>query len=208
MILIGQYDSPFVRRVGITLEHYQLPFEHRPWSVWGNAEQIAEYSPLRRVPVLILDDGAVLVESFSILQALDELVGPGRALVPMPGPSRQEASKITAFCTGICDKAVVLLYSELKLMAPSEKWKARCQTQVLETFARLETERAQRKTPHFFGLTLTHADIAFGCAFRFTSEAHPSWFEPKAFPALAEHAARLEELPEFQAILLPITNNL
>ena len=53
MILIGQYDSPFVRRVGITLEHYQLPFEHRPWSVWGNADQIAEYNPLRRVPVLI-----------------------------------------------------------------------------------------------------------------------------------------------------------
>src|ERR1700759_3161825 len=180
MILIWQYDSPFVRRVGITLEHYQLPFEHRPWSVWGNAEQIAEYSPLRRVPVLILDDGAVLVESFSILQAVDELVGPGRALVPMPGPSRHEASRITAFCTGICDKAVVLLYSELKLMEPSEKWKARCQTQVRETFARLKAERATRKPPHWFGLTLTHADVAFGCAFRFTTEAHPSWFDPKA----------------------------
>ena len=38
MILIGQYDSPFVRRVGIALRRYQLPFEHRPWSVWGDAE--------------------------------------------------------------------------------------------------------------------------------------------------------------------------
>ena len=208
MILIGQYDSPFVRRVGITLEHYQLPFEHRPWSVWGNAEQIAEYNPLRRVPVLILDDGGVLVESFSILQALDEMVGPARALLPVPGPSRHAASRITAFFTGICDKAVVLLYSELKLMAPSEKFKARCQTQILETFARLEAEREERHTPHFFGLTLTHADIALGCAFRFTSEAHPSWFDPNAYPALSEHAARLEALPEFQAILLPITNNL
>jgi len=208
MILIGQYDSPFVRRVGITLEHYQLPFEHRPWSVWGNAEQIAEYNPLRRVPVLVLDDGAVLVESFSIVQALDEMVGPGRALVPSPGPSRLEALKITAFCAGICDKAVVLLYSELKLMAPSEKWRARCQTQILETFARLEGERAQRRTPHFFGLTPMHADIALGCAFRFTREAHPNWFDPNAYPALNEHAARLEALPEFQAISLPITNNL
>ena len=32
MILIGQYDSPFVRRVGIALSLYDIPFEHRPWS--------------------------------------------------------------------------------------------------------------------------------------------------------------------------------
>jgi glutathione S-transferase len=41
MILIGQYDSPFVRRVGITLRLYGIAFEHRPWSVWGDAEKIA-----------------------------------------------------------------------------------------------------------------------------------------------------------------------
>ncbi|HEX2669966.1 MAG TPA: glutathione S-transferase N-terminal domain-containing protein, partial [Polyangiaceae bacterium] len=57
MILIGQYDSPFVRRVGIALRHYGLSFEHRPWSVWGNAAQIAQHNPLRRVPTLLLDDG-------------------------------------------------------------------------------------------------------------------------------------------------------
>jgi len=35
MILIGQYDSPFVRRVGIALTLYGLPFEHRPWSIFA-----------------------------------------------------------------------------------------------------------------------------------------------------------------------------
>jgi glutathione S-transferase len=30
MILIGQYDSSFVRRVAIALRLYGLPFEHRP----------------------------------------------------------------------------------------------------------------------------------------------------------------------------------
>src|SRR5262249_34848211 len=60
MILIGQYDSPFVRRVGIALTLYGLPFEHRPWSTFSDAEKIRPYNPLTRVPTLVLDDGAVL----------------------------------------------------------------------------------------------------------------------------------------------------
>ena len=40
MILIGQYDSPFVRRVGIALTLYGMAFEHRPWSVFGETEKI------------------------------------------------------------------------------------------------------------------------------------------------------------------------
>ena len=48
MILIGQYDSPFVRRVGIALREYGLAYEHRRWSVWGDAEKIAAHNPLRR----------------------------------------------------------------------------------------------------------------------------------------------------------------
>jgi glutathione S-transferase len=30
MILIGQFDSPFVRRVAIAMELYGLQYEHRP----------------------------------------------------------------------------------------------------------------------------------------------------------------------------------
>ena len=57
MFLIGQYDSPFVRRVAIALRLYGLPFEQRPWSVFGDAEKIAAYNPLIRVPTLVLDNG-------------------------------------------------------------------------------------------------------------------------------------------------------
>ena len=30
MILIGQYDPPFVRRVGIAMHLYRIAYEHRP----------------------------------------------------------------------------------------------------------------------------------------------------------------------------------
>ncbi len=78
MILIGQYDSPFVRRVGIALTLYGLPFEHRPWSTFSDAEKIRAYNPLVRVPTLVLDDGAVLIDSHIILDYLDSLVPAGR----------------------------------------------------------------------------------------------------------------------------------
>ena len=85
MILIGQYDSPFVRRVGIALTLYELPFEHRPWSTFGDADKIRPYNPLTRVPTLVLDDGEVLIESHSILDYLDSLVPADRRMFPAAG---------------------------------------------------------------------------------------------------------------------------
>ena len=110
MILIGQYDSPFVRRVAIALTLYPLPFEHNPWSVFGDMQKVQAYNPLVRVPALVLDDGAVLIESHCILDYLDGLVGVERALFPATGVARRDALKIAALATGMGDKAVSLFY--------------------------------------------------------------------------------------------------
>jgi glutathione S-transferase len=129
MILIGQYDSPFVRRVAVALALYQMPYEHRPWSVWANASEIARFNPLRRVPVLVLDDGLALVESGAILDALDHLAGPERALLPRTGPLRREALRLAALATGLADKAVTLLYEHVLRTEDrrSSVWVTRCQ---------------------------------------------------------------------------------
>ena len=66
MILIGQYDSPFVRRVAIAMRLYGMPSEHRPWSTFGDADLVARFNPLRRMPTLVLDDGEALIESTAI----------------------------------------------------------------------------------------------------------------------------------------------
>jgi glutathione S-transferase len=207
MILIGQYDSPFVRRVGITLHRYKIPYEHRAWSVWGDAEKISEHNPLRRVPTLLLDDGTALLETFSIIDALDEVVGPERALLPAQGPVRREGLRIAALSSGLADKAVSLLYERLFRDAPAEAWVERCKRQITSTLEALEADRVARSTPHWLGLALTHADVAFGCAFRFLCEAHPSLAERGRYPALEAQAARCEELEEFRAVVQAITND-
>src|SRR3954468_6964251 len=86
MILIGQYDSSFVRRVAIALRLYAMPFEHQPWSTFGDADRIAPFNPLRRVPTLVLENGEALLESGVILDHLDELAGQERALIAERGP--------------------------------------------------------------------------------------------------------------------------
>src|SRR5262245_27303631 len=96
MILIGQYDSPFVRRVGIALTLYELPFEHWPRSTFADAERIRRYNPLTRVPTLVLDDGTTLIESHIILDYLDSIVPVDRALFPRAEPERREALRIAA----------------------------------------------------------------------------------------------------------------
>ena len=50
MELIGQYDSPFVRRVGIALRRYGMEFRQQPWSVWADADELARLGELRNSP--------------------------------------------------------------------------------------------------------------------------------------------------------------
>jgi glutathione S-transferase len=146
MILIGQYDSPFVRRVGIALRLYGLPFEHRPWSTFGDADEIAPYNPLRRVPTLVLDSGEVLIESTAILDYLDERVGASKAMIAEGGPRRREALKICALATGLGDKAVSLVYERLLHREKSDVWMTRCATQISGVLDALEADRAGRRS--------------------------------------------------------------
>jgi glutathione S-transferase len=206
MILIGQYDSPFVRRVGIALRTYGLAFEHRPWSVWGDAEKIAAHNPLRRVPTLLLDDGTALVETFAILDAIDALIPAERALLPRSGPARRDGLRIAALSSGLADKAVSLLYEPMFRENPSASWTARCRRQIADTLGVLEGDLAARGSRYWLGAALSHADIASTCAIRFTREAHAGLFDPARHPALEAHARACEALPAFGEIYLPITN--
>ena len=200
MMLIGQYDSPFVRRVGIALTTYGMAFEHRPWSTFGDAEKIAPFSPLRRVPTLVLDDGSAIVDSLAILMALDDLVGPERAVLARRGPDGRELLRLCGFAAGVAEKGVSLVYERVLRERALPMWVERCRTQVIETLDLLEGERAGRGTPYLFDAALSHADVMLAVMWSFITEALAADFEWRRWPALGAHAAACEALPAFSQV--------
>lgn len=203
MILIGQYDSPYVRRVGIALTLYGIPFEHRPWSTFGDADKLRAYNPLTRVPTLVLDDGEVLIESHIILDYLDSLAPAGRAMFPKEEPARHKALKVAALGSGLADKAVSLFYERNFHRETSEAWSSRCRLQMSAALKVLEDDRAARTTPYWFGAEIGHADVIVAGALRFMLDAHAGAMTLDDCPALAQHLARCEALPVFQTISQP-----
>ena len=205
MFLIGQYDSPFVRRVAIALRLYGIAFEHKPWSTFGDADKIAPYNPLRRVPTLVLDDGEALIESMIILDHLDDLVGPEKAMLPRGGAERRMHLRVCALASGLGDKAVSLLYERVLRKEQLALWVERCQAQIADVLDVLEAERAKVTTPYWLGTRIGHADVAVACVVRFTREAHPQLFDAARYAALAAHSARCEALAPFQEIVQPLS---
>ena len=204
MLLIGPYDSPFVRRVAIAMRLYGIGFEHKPWSTFRDAEKIAAYNPLRRVPTLVLDSGEALIESHIILDYLDELVGEEKAMIASHGAERRQHLRLCALATGLGDKSVSLVYESVLRREQLKLWVDRCEAQVSGALDVLERERATVATPYFFGERIGHSDIATACVLRFTTEAHPHLYNDQRYPALAAHAARCEALPAFKEIAQPL----
>ena len=205
MFLIGQYDSPFVRRVAIALKLYGLAFEHKPWSTFGDADKIAPYNPLRRVPTLVLDDGEALIESHIILDYLDELVGDAKAMIAPRGPERRRHLRIAALATGLGDKSVSLVYESALRKERLALWVDRCEAQIAGALDALEKERAAANTAYLFGERIGHSDIAVACVLRFTVEAHSHLFNAQSYPALSAHSAMCEALPAFKDIVQPLS---
>ena len=204
MILIGMFDSPYVRRVAVSLEWLGLPFEHRDWSVGRDAELIRRYNPLGRVPTLVLDDGEVLVESSAILDQIDETVGSERALLPVSGPLRRRGLKLMGIASGAADKAVSQIYE--RVFRPESKWHQpwldRCREQMEGGLA--ELDRACAVLPAgdwLLGPSFSQADISVACCTTLMSEA--VGFDAVRFPALTALVARCEQLPVFQKYHVP-----
>ena len=181
------------------LRLYDLPFEHRPWSVFGDAERLRALNPLTRVPTLVLDDGLVLTDSAAILDYLDGLVA--APLYPRAEPGRHRAIRIATLACGAAEKAVSLFYERRLHAQTSAVWEDRCRTQIGAVLATLEAESPE--APFWGGDRIGHADIALACALRFIAEAHAGLIDLRPYPRLVARAAALEATAVFAEVRQP-----
>ncbi len=200
------FDSPFVRRVAISMQLLEIGYEHADWSVGRDFDRIRAYNPLGRVPTLVLDDGEVLCESAAILDYLDDRVGPARALLPATGRERREALRLMSMAIGAAEKGREQVYEHA--FRPSDKrhepWLERCRTQMHGGLAELERYSERRGAqPWLIGSACSQADITVGCAFTFLRESLPRLDLTMAYPRLTALTDRCEATPAFTHTFTP-----
>jgi glutathione S-transferase len=197
------FDSPFVRRVAVSMKLLGFAFEHANWSVGKDHAQIRRYSPLGRVPTLVLEDGEVLTESAAILDHLDSVVGPERALVPTNGAARRQVLQLMALAIGAAEKGRDLIYERIARPPGKrhEPWEERCRSQMHGAFGEIERRLVQRPGRWFMGEHLTQADITLSCVWACLHDALA--LEEVPYPSLVALADRCEALPEFVATRMP-----
>ncbi|HZF14767.1 MAG TPA: glutathione S-transferase family protein [Steroidobacteraceae bacterium] len=202
MILIGMFDSPFVRRVAVSMKLLGIAFEHRNWSVGKDFDQIRKYNPVGRVPTLVLDDGEALMESSAILDFLDERAGPERALMPRSGRERRTALRLMAMTTGAAEKGVAQIYEGIfrPTAKRHEPWVERCRAQMHGALHELERWSAARGPGKWLVADrMTQADITLACIWTFLTEAPGLDVATAPYDSLRSLAARCEALPEFSS---------
>lgn len=197
MQLIGMLDSPYVRRVAISLRLLDLPFEHRAVSVFSTFEQFRAINPVVKAPTLVCDNGVVLMESGLILDYAETLAT--RSLMPAQHKQRQHALRVIGLALAACEKTVQIVYE--RNLRPAEKqhepWIERVQGQLHAAYAALETELAGAALPADERL-LMQADVTAAVAWGFTQLMLPACVEASAYPALAAFSAAAERLAVFK----------
>ena len=199
MQLIGMLDSPYVRRVAVSLRLLELPFEHRALSVFRTFEQFSAINPVVKAPTLVCDDGTVLMDSTLILDYAEALAAP-RSLMPRNLPERTDALRTVGLALAACEKSVQLVYE--RELRPAEKrhepWVARVTGQLTAAYRELEADfagRAQVMEQERLGA----AEVATAVAWHFTQCMLPGTVPESDYPGLRLFSAHAEQLPAFTA---------
>lgn len=202
MILVGQMDSPFLRRVAVTMNHYGLPFERKPLSVFKDLKALSGINPLGKVPALVLDDNETLFDSQMILDYLDETAGLDVSLTPAAGEDRRKVLRLVTVALGVSEK-VVALNIETRMRAEGTtdpRIVGRFEGQVKSALQWLQAQAPEPDMDSWFmGDALTQADVTAAAVLTHMFEKRPELFPTETYPALAALRERAEALEIFKA---------
>ena len=191
--LVGRLLSPYVRRIAVTLNYYQMPFERLVLSAIDDEVERERINPVGRVPALILSDVETLIDSAAILDHLDELAGTS-SLMPASGFSRRRALYQLAIATGAIDRAMTA-NAERRRTPPDNKRLERLLRQCAKGFAALES--ALETDEYFGGNTIGQADVTTVVGLTFVEHIFPGTLQRSELPRLFALANSVERLPAF-----------
>lgn len=201
MRLIGMLDSPYVRRVAISLQLLDLAFVHESISVFRQFDVFAAINPVVKAPTLVSGDGEVLMESTLILEHAEALVTGRKSLMPADVRERQHALRIIGLALAACEKSVQIIYE--RSLRPEDKqhapWIDRVTAQMLAALDALEAELVRRPLAAAAD-TIGQDGVTSAVAWQFIRLTSVAALAPPArFPALQAFSARAETLAPFRA---------
>jgi glutathione S-transferase len=199
MKLIGMLDSPYVRRVAISLQFLGLRFEHQSLSVFRTFAEFQKINPVVKAPTFVADDGTVLMDSTLILEYAEALARP-RTLMPGTPQELCAALRVIGLALAATEKSVQIVY-ERELRPPEklhEPWVERVTGQILAAYSELEAELAKGRFSRA-GPSLDQAAITTAVAWHFTQQTIPDVVAAPRFPRLVGFSQRAESLPQFRA---------
>lgn len=197
MKLIGMLDSPYVRRVAISLECLGIPFQHEAVSVFSTSEEFKSINPVVKAPTLICDDGEILMDSTLILIYAERLAPAEKSLLPSAPTELQHALRAIGLALAACDKSVQIVYERSLRPKASQyqPWIDRVTGQLLAAYDGLERE-VKSRGEMFAGL-LNQAAITAAVAWQFTQSMLPEVVPTTDHPALVRLSVYSEQLPSF-----------
>jgi glutathione S-transferase len=108
--------SPFARKVRIAAIELGLidKIEFMPTTVAPGQpnDEYSRITPLKKLPALITDNGDVIVDSYVIVEYLDELAGGGK-LVPASGATRWKVKSDHSLLQGMLDSMLLCRYEKM-----------------------------------------------------------------------------------------------
>jgi glutathione S-transferase len=203
MQLIGYLDSPFVRRVAISMQFLDIEYQHRELSIFRDFDEFRTINPTVKVPTLVLDDGQVLIDSTLIINYLERQLA-GRSLMPEDPDDFVAATQHTGVALVAMEKVAQLIYETSH--RPDDRqhkpWIERLAQQLEGAVDLMEAAVAANVAAGhtwLLGETLTQADISIAVAWRFILHIDSVKLDPGDYPSLSAFSRRAEALPEFQA---------
>jgi glutathione S-transferase len=196
MKLIGTATSPYTRKVRAVIAEKRMECEFIIDAPGTENSAVAQYNPLGKIPVLVLDDDSTLFDSRVIAEYLDN-ASPGNRLIPEEKRPRILVRRWEALADGCTDAAVAMVVEKRRAAEQqSPQWITRQQGKVDRALQAMADDLAAKSwcTGDFFSL----ADIAVGCCLGFLDLRLADIPWRRNHPNLARLADKLAQRQSFK----------